>query len=115
MSARPIRRSVPAVAGAVAVFVLLPALLVALARHRYGTWTPLDGMDAPWRWTVDGARSWGSRLTGDLHTSRELIDVRRFVEPAAVTAEIGLPHVVDEDEDDVGVFRGRAEPGRRGR
>ncbi|MEO5901679.1 MAG: hypothetical protein ABIR68_16345 [Ilumatobacteraceae bacterium] len=75
MRARSIRRATSATLVLVIAFVVVPVLLVVGSNRRFGHTSPLHGMDAPWRWTLDGARSWGRRLTGDLDTSRELIDL----------------------------------------
>jgi LysM repeat protein len=75
MPARSIRRAVPALVGLILAFVVVPASLIAACEHRFGHASPLDGMDAPWRWTLDAARSWWHRVTSELDTSRELVDL----------------------------------------
>ncbi|MDP9464914.1 MAG: LysM peptidoglycan-binding domain-containing protein, partial [Actinomycetota bacterium] len=79
MSTRTRTRFGARFAGAViafgAVVVGLPALLVAVAAHRFEQVSPLHGMNAPWRWSVDDVRSWGRRLTKGLDSSAELVDL----------------------------------------
>ena len=59
----------------VTVIVGLPALLLAVAVHRFGRMSPLSGMNAPWRWSVDDLRSWGRHLASGLDSSGELVDL----------------------------------------
>lgn len=67
--------SAAAALGALAIIVGAPAALLLASRARFGHLSPLHGMDAPWRWTVDDARSWGRALTGGIDTSAELVDL----------------------------------------
>ena len=53
----------------------LPALLLAVAVERFGHLSPLHGMNAPWNWSLDDARSWAQRLTKGLDSSAELVDL----------------------------------------
>ena len=46
-----------------AVLVGLPAVLLVVALQRFAHLSPLHGVNAPWRWSVDDVRSWGRRLT----------------------------------------------------
>jgi hypothetical protein len=71
----PRSRSVAAALAAVAIVVGAPVALLLACRARFGRLSPLHGMNAPWRWTVDDARSWGSTLTGGVDTSAELVDL----------------------------------------
>ena len=64
-----------AVASLAAVLVGLPAVLVAVSLQRFDHASPLHGVNAPWRWTVDGLRSWGHRLTEGLDSSAALVDL----------------------------------------
>jgi LysM domain-containing protein len=75
MSTRSIPRFVGSVAAVAAVVVGLPAFLVAVAVERFGHVSPMHGLNAPWRWTVDAARSWGRRLGEGLDSSAELVDL----------------------------------------
>ena len=68
-------RFVTAVVSMVAVLVGLPAMLVAVAFLRFAHASPLDGVNAPWRWTVADVRSWGRRLTEGLDSSSGLVDL----------------------------------------
>lgn len=66
------------------VFVGIPITLLALARTRLGSPSPLTGMDPPWRWSVDGLRRWARSLGDGLETMDQLVDV--FVRIALVAA-----------------------------
>ena len=68
-------RGMTAVVALLALLVAVPALLLAASTARFGHAAPLHGLDAPWRWTLDSARSWWHRLTDRLDTSAELIDL----------------------------------------
>ncbi|MCU1502531.1 MAG: hypothetical protein JWM12_1885 [Ilumatobacteraceae bacterium] len=81
---RSLLRALPPVVGLAMALVVVPALLIVVCRQRFGHASPLHGMDAPWRWTLDAARSWGRRITGELDTSRELVDL--FLRVAFVLA-----------------------------
>jgi nucleoid-associated protein YgaU len=59
----------------VGVVVGLPALLIVVGRTRFGHASPLDGLSAPWRWSVDDLHSWARRLTKGLDSSTELVDL----------------------------------------
>jgi LysM repeat protein len=73
---RPSRsRSVASALAAVGIVVGAPAALLLACRARFGHLSPLHGMNAPWRWTADDARSWGRKLTGGIDTSAELVDL----------------------------------------
>ncbi len=74
------------------LLVVVPAVLLAVSNARFGHASPLHGMDAPWRWTLDAARSWWHRLTDQLDTSDELIDV--FVRLALLVAWVCVGVVV---------------------
>jgi hypothetical protein len=63
---------------AVAMLALVGALplgFVAISRNRFGHASPLDGVNAPWRWTLADLRSWIGKLTRGLDSSRALIDL----------------------------------------
>ena len=77
-------RGMAAVVALLALLVAVPALLLAASTARFGHAAPLHGLDAPWRWTLDSARSWWHRLTDRLDTSAELIDL--FLHLAVVLA-----------------------------
>ncbi len=64
-----------AVASTIAVAVGLPILLVAVAARRFDHASPLHGVTAPWRWSMDDVRSWGDRLIGGLDSSAQLVDL----------------------------------------
>src|SRR4051794_23147873 len=85
-------RSLTAVVGALVVLVGLPILLTRVSHARFGHASPLHGMDGPWRWTLDGARTWWHRLTDELDTSAELVDV--FLRVALVVGWLCLAVVV---------------------
>ena len=68
-------RFVTAVASMAAVLVGLPTVLVAVALQRFAHTSPLHGVNAPWRWTVNDVRSWGRRLTEGLDSSSALVDL----------------------------------------
>lgn len=68
-------RFVTAVASMAAVLVGLPTVLVAVALQRFAHASPLHGVNAPWRWTVNDVRSWGRRLTEGLDSSSALVDL----------------------------------------
>ena len=68
-------RFVTAVASMAAVIVGLPTVLVAVALQRFAHASPLHGVNAPWRWTVNDVRSWGRRLTEGLDSSSALVDL----------------------------------------
>jgi nucleoid-associated protein YgaU/two-component SAPR family response regulator len=61
--------------GVVAVLVAVPAALVGLARLRFDHASPLHGMNAPWRWSIDDVQSWGHRLTTGFESSASMVDV----------------------------------------
>ena len=74
----PIRfgaRFLGALTATVAVVVGLPALLVAASIQRFDHVSPLHGLDAPWRWSLDDLRSWGRGLTHGLESSAQLVDL----------------------------------------
>jgi nucleoid-associated protein YgaU/two-component SAPR family response regulator len=68
-------RFVVAVASAAAVLGVLPTVLVAVTLQRFGHVSPLHGVNAPWRWSVDDVRSWSRRLTEGLDSSAALVDL----------------------------------------
>ena len=68
-------RFVTAVASMAAVLVGPPTVLVAVALQRFAHASPLHGVNAPWRWTVNDVRSWGRRLTEGLDSSSALVDL----------------------------------------
>ena len=85
-------RGVAAVVALLALVVAVPALLLAASTARFGHAAPLHGLDAPWRWTLDSARSWWHRLTDQLDTSAELIDL--FLHLAVVLAWVCVVVIV---------------------
>ena len=66
---------VTAVASMVAVLAGLPTALIAVALQRFAHPSPVHGVNAPWRWTLDDVRSWGRRLTEGLDSSSALVDL----------------------------------------
>ena len=86
-----------AVATIVAI-VGLPTLLGAAAVQRFHHVSPLHGMNAPWRWSIDDMRSWGRRLTEGLDSSAALVDMffRLALIIGWVCAAVVLYTVVDE-------------------
>lgn len=72
---RTATRLLGALGALTAVVAGLPALLVAAASRHFGHVSPLHGVNAPWRWTLDDLRSWGRQLTEGLDSSAELADV----------------------------------------
>ncbi len=68
-------RFIGALAATIAVVVGLPALLVAVALQRFDHVSPLHGVNAPWRWSLDDLRSWAVRLTHGLDSSAQLVDL----------------------------------------
>lgn len=69
---------------ALAVFVVVPVGLVRVGFARLGSWSPLTGMDPPWRWSMTSVRGWLRHLTDGLDTSDQLVDL--FVRVALVVA-----------------------------
>lgn len=67
-------RLLAAVASVVGM-VGVPGLLGAAAARRFHHFSPLHGMNAPWRWSVEDLRSWGRRLTEGLDSSAALVDL----------------------------------------
>ena len=66
----------------------LPVVFVVVANTRFGHASPLHGMNAPWRWSLDDVRSWVNDLTHGLDSSRALVDL--FFRAAIVAGWIGL-------------------------
>ena len=60
---------------ALLLVVGVPLTLMSLARRRFGSSSPLDGMKAPWHWTSDGLRTWADSLRQGSRTSTQLVDV----------------------------------------
>ena len=60
---------------ALLLVVGVPLTLISLARRRFGSSSPLDGMKAPWHWTSDGLRTWADSLRQGSRTSTQLVDV----------------------------------------
>ena len=75
INTRSISRFVIAVGSLIAVMIGLPTLLVVAALQRFDDVSPLHGVNAPWRWTVDDLRSWGRRLTEGLDSSAALVEL----------------------------------------
>ena len=59
----------------VAVIAGLPALLVVVCRARFDDASPLHGLHAPWRWSIDDLHSWARRLTQGLDSTAALVDL----------------------------------------
>ena len=91
-------RLVSAVLVSVTVVVALPALLLSVAQHRFGRMSPLSGIHAPWRWSIDDLRSWARRLANGLDSSAELVDLffRVALVVGWICAAILIYTVVDE-------------------
>jgi LysM repeat protein len=70
----PLRSTVAALGGLIALVVGAPAALLAAAQHRLGHLSPLHGMSAPWTWTVREAKDWFAALGRGFETSDDLID-----------------------------------------
>jgi nucleoid-associated protein YgaU/two-component SAPR family response regulator len=64
-----------AAAATITAIVGLPMFLGAAARQRFHHVSPLHGMNAPWRWSVDDVRAWSRRLTEGLDSSAALVDL----------------------------------------
>ena len=58
-----------------AVLLGLPALLAVAAVQRFDHVSPLHGVQAPWRWSIEEMRSWGRRLSQGLDSSAALVDI----------------------------------------
>ncbi len=82
----------------IVAIVGLPTLLGAAAVQRFHHVSPLHGMNAPWRWSIDDMRSWGRRLTEGLDSSAALVDMffRLALVIGWVCAAVVLYTVVDE-------------------
>lgn len=82
----------------VTVILALPSLLVAVAIQRFDQASPLHGMNAPWRWSVEDLRSWGRQLTAGLDSSAALVDLFLRVALAIgwVCVAVLIYSVVDE-------------------
>ncbi len=91
-------RLVSALVVAATVVVGLPAFLLAVALQRFGRMSPLSGMHAPWRWSIDDLRSWGRRLATGLDSSAELVDLffRAALVVGWICVAILIYTVVDE-------------------
>jgi hypothetical protein len=91
-------RLVSALLVAVTVIVGLPALLLAVALHRFGRMSPVSGVHAPWRWSVDDLRSWARHLADGLDSSAQLVDLffRVALVVGWICAAILIYTVVDE-------------------
>jgi len=79
---RRFTRVIAAVFCTIAVVVVVPTVLVAVALHRFGHASPLHGVDAPWRWSASAVQSWVHRLSAGLDSSATLIDI--FIRVALV-------------------------------
>ena len=60
---------------AVGVVVGLPAFLIVVARARFDHASPLHGLNAPWRWSVEDLHSWARRLTHGFGSTAALVDL----------------------------------------
>lgn len=78
------RRAWLAIPAALVALIGAPLLLIGVGKSRLGSWSPLTGMDLPWRWTLDGLRRWGRSLSNGLETVDQLVDV--FVRIGLVVA-----------------------------
>ncbi|HSB86413.1 MAG TPA: LysM peptidoglycan-binding domain-containing protein [Ilumatobacteraceae bacterium] len=80
------------------VLIGLPTLLLGASAKVLGHASPLHGMTAPWRWTVDDVHRWGRHLVHGLDSSRELVEL--FLRIALVVGWVCLvvliSTVVDE-------------------
>ena len=68
-------RAVIALVTVGAVFIGAPIGLVRVAAQRFGSSSPLDGLNAPWRWTLHDAKIWGRYLTNGFASTHQLIDL----------------------------------------
>ena len=82
----------------IGVIVGLPALLAAVALQRFDHVSPVHGLNAPWRWSLDDLRSWARRLTHGLDSSAELVDLffRLALIAGWICVAIVIYTVVDE-------------------
>ena len=68
-------RAVAALVTVGAVFIGSPVGLVHVAAARFGSNSPLDGLNAPWRWTLRDAKTWGRYLTNGFASTHQLVDL----------------------------------------
>ncbi|MEP7111915.1 MAG: hypothetical protein ABI862_01500 [Ilumatobacteraceae bacterium] len=82
----------------VTVVLGLPSLLVAVAVQRFDHASPLHGMNAPWRWSLEDLRSWARQLTAGLDSSAALVDLflRLALIVGWVCAAVLIYSVIDE-------------------
>ncbi|MEP7203854.1 MAG: LysM peptidoglycan-binding domain-containing protein [Ilumatobacteraceae bacterium] len=53
----------------------LPLLLAVAAQQRFEHISPLHGLQAPWRWSIEEMRSWRRQLSQGLESSAALVDI----------------------------------------
>ena len=68
-------RTVAALVTVGAVFIGAPVGLVRVAAARFGANSPLDGLNAPWRWNLRDAKTWGRYLTNGFASTHQLVDL----------------------------------------
>src|SRR3954470_1017849 len=79
---RRFARVVGALACVVALLVAIPAVLAAVALQRFDHASPLDGVNAPWRWSANDLKSSLHYLGAGLDSSATLVDI--FIRAALI-------------------------------